>query len=99
MAHHAPEEFRFSLTVRTDDLALVHCLRALCHYCEASSHKAAGTAGAKQSDWDDGGHRVVFRFSTHGCRTMFHEQLERLFPRDLWKIVAQNDHDPAPAGK
>lgn len=99
MAHHAAEEFRFSLTVRTDDLALLQCLRALCHYCEASSHKAAGTAGASQSAWDDNGHRALFRFSTHGCRTMFLEQIERLLPREMWKVVAQNDHEPPPPGK
>ena len=106
MSHHPHEEFRFSVTLHTDDLALLHCLRALCHYCESSAHKATGTAGAKQSDWDEHGHRVVLRFSTHGCRTMFVDQVERLVSRDLWKLVAQSDHDavptratpPAPAG-
>ena len=96
MTQHAREDFRFSITVHTDDLALLQCLRALCHYCESSSHKATGTAAAKQADWDGHGHRVTFRFSTHGCRAMFVDQIERLLPREMWKIAAQNDHDPAP---
>jgi hypothetical protein len=86
---------RFSITIRTDDLALVGCLQALSQFAQKSGNNRIPWGGTKDSDWQRDGHQVTFRFSADQYREGFLAEARRLLPTSLWEIVGQRDDDPA----
>jgi hypothetical protein len=93
MSQHA--EFHYSITVRTDDLAVLHCLRSLSQYAQKSGNKRIPWGGTKESDWNARDHCVTFHFTSTSYRRDFLAQIERLLPRNLWEKAGENDADPA----
>ena len=93
MSQHA--DFHYSVTVRTDDLAVLHCLRSLSQYAQKDGNKRIPWGGTKESDWKGRDHCVAFHFTSPLYRRDFLAQLERLLPKGLWKKVSENDSDPA----
>jgi hypothetical protein len=54
---------RFSITIHTDDLAVVGCLRALAKFSQKTGNNQIPWGGTKDRDWRRDGRRVTFRFS------------------------------------
>jgi len=87
--------YRFSVTIHSDDLALVGCLRALSQHAQATGNPRIPWGGTKREDWQRDKHKVTFRFSSQTYREDFLKQVERLLPSGLWQKVAESDNDPA----
>lgn len=93
MTTHA--EHRFSITLKTDDLAVVGCLRALAKYSQKTGNNQIPWGGTKDTDWLRAEKQVTFRFSSQRYRDGFLTEVERLLPRTLWSVVGRSDSDPA----
>jgi hypothetical protein len=93
MSEH--QHHKFSVTIHTDDLAIVGCLRALSKFSQKTGNNQIPWGGTKDSAWKRDGHKVTFRFSTPQYREGFLAELKRLLPRALWSVAATNDNDPA----
>jgi len=87
--------YRFSVTVKSDDLAVVNCLRSLSQFSQKDGNNRIPWGGTKDADWKAGGHRVTFRFTTPRYRDGFVAEARRLLPVELWQVVDQRDDDPA----
>jgi hypothetical protein len=93
MTEHA--DHKFSLTIKTNDLAIVNCLRALAKFSQKTGNNNIPWGGTKDGEWRQNGHNVTFRFSMPQYRDGFIAEIERILPGDLWSIEDRNDHDPA----
>ena len=93
MADHS--DFHYSITVQTDDLALVGCLRALSQYAQATGNARIPWGGTKREDWVEAKHHVTFHFSSREYREQFVHHARRLLPSELWRVTGQADNDPA----
>jgi len=89
------EDYHFSITVHTDDLAVLHCLRALADYAEKSSQKKIAWGGTTKPNWQCNNNCVVFHFSKNGFREEFKRQARRLLPEASWTLKREADNDPA----
>ena len=84
-------EHVFSITVHTDDLAVVNCLRALSKYSQKTGNNNIPWGGTKDRDWESHGHEVTFYFSDLS-------ELKRLLPLKLWREASRDDaRHPRPA--
>lgn len=88
-------DHRFSVTIHTDDLAVVNCLRALSKFSQRTGNNNIPWGGTKDADWQGDAHCVTFRFSSAEYREGFVSELTRLLPRNLWQEEACSDNDPA----
>ena len=88
-------DFHYSVTVQTDDLAMVHCLRGLSMFAQAEGNKRIPWGGTKENDWEQHHHCVTFHFSSPRYRSEFEEQVTRLLPKDSWTRVGDSDENPA----
>ena len=88
-------DHRFSITVRTDDLAILYCLRALADYSQETGNTRITWGGTKKADWERGGRCVTFRFSKPEYRTKFNKEADRVLPNNSWSKVRESDNDPA----
>jgi hypothetical protein len=93
MSHH--KDYKFSITIRTDDLAVVYCLRALAKYSQKTGNNQIPWGGTKNSDWERDGHSVKFRFSKSEYRAGFLAEAKCLLPAELWSMADHCDNDPA----
>lgn len=94
MADDLYERYRFSMTCETDDLAVVHCLRALCQYAEDAPRKQIGWGGTGEAAWRSAGNRVTFRWTSPENRERFRSAANRLLG-DRWREISRSDNDPA----
>ena len=85
----------FSITCRTPDLAVVHCLRALCEFAEEKVRPQIGWGGTTARAWKSAGGRITLRFSDPAYRDRFVAEANRLLPAGTWAEVARSDADPA----
>lgn len=87
---------RYSISVQTPDLAVLHCLRALTQHAEGSTiPKNITWGGTKESAWRRDGRTVTFRFTSPTYRDAFVAEAVRLLPTGSWTEVARSDTDPA----
>jgi hypothetical protein len=89
------QDFHYSVTVHTDDLALLGCLRSLSQHAQSSGNARIPWGGMKREDWQRANHHAIFHFTNDGYRQDFIHHAERLLPRELWRITAKRDDDPA----
>lgn len=82
--------FNYSITIHSDDLALITSMRALAWFCQNEINRQIAVAGAKEEDWDREGHKVTFFFTSEHNRTVFLDESKRLF-RPEWKISSQSN--------
>jgi hypothetical protein len=82
--------FKYSLTVKSDDLAFITSLRALAWYCQNEINRQIAVAGAKEVDWEKDGHQVTFYFTSDSNRQNFLKEVEKLFRPSL-EIVNQSN--------
>jgi hypothetical protein len=87
------QNYKFSVTIQSDDYPLVACIRGLAWYCQQSGNKQIAWGGTKRRDWE-GDHKVKFHFDHKEYRTEFIREAERLF-RTGWSVARQSDNDPA----
>jgi hypothetical protein len=85
----------YSITCFTDDLAVVHCLRALCQNAEHDCLPQIAWGGTKERDWLANGHCIRLRFTDPAFRDQFVRDAKRLLAPGTWKVVGHNDNDPA----
>jgi hypothetical protein len=94
MASHY-ERYRFSVTCRTDDLAVVFCLRALCQFASDDVLPQIGWGGTKESEWRAARNQITLRFTSAKSRDRFVGEATRLLPAGSWREVRSSDSDPA----
>lgn len=88
------ESYRFSVTVASDDLAVIGCLRALAQYSQKTGNNRIPWGGTKDDDWRRAGIRITLRFDSRTYRDGFLNEAERLLGAN-WTKVAKSDDDPA----
>ncbi len=86
---------RYSITCHTDDLAVVHCLRAICHFAEEGCPPQIAWGGTTEVKWRAAGNRITLRFTSPAYRDNFVKEAMRILPPDSWSEVARSDNDPA----
>ncbi|PZF83551.1 hypothetical protein [Jiangella anatolica] len=89
------EACRYSVTVRTDDPAVLHMLRGLTQQCESGRFKQIAWGGTGERDWAVADHEVTFRFSAPTDRSRFRSEARRLLPDGSWTELRSDDNDPA----
>lgn len=85
----------FSITCETDDLAVVHCLRALCQHNVQNCRPQIAWGGSSAENWRRDGNRITLRFTSQTQRESFVGDVERLLPSSSWREVRRSDNDPA----
>lgn len=90
----AHARYHFSITVQTDDVAVLHCLRALCQHWAGGQYPQMGWGGSDQGTWKSSNGKVVLRFATAAGRTSFVSDARRLLGQH-WLEVSRSDTDPA----
>lgn len=93
MTTHA--DHRFSVTILTNDLAVVNCLRSLSKFSQKTGNNNIPWGGTKDKDWRRNSNKVTFYFSSPEYRDGFIFELNRLLPKDLWNEISRNDNIPA----
>ncbi len=87
--------YKFSVTVKSDDLAVVNCLRSLAQFSQQTGNNRIPWGGTKDTDWKREDHTVTFHFTTPAYRLGFIAEAQRLLPQSLWSLVRENNNDPA----
>lgn len=93
MGQHS--RYRFSITIQTNDLAVVNCLRALSQYSQKTENNKIPWGNTKDLDWRRDNNCVTFRFNRTEYREGFLSEVKRLLPNELWKELSRSDNDPA----
>ncbi len=88
------ERYRFSVTCQTDDLAVLHCLRALCQHVEKFRKPQIGWGGTSEASWRGSSGEFTLRFTSAEYRSKFLSEGERLL-KGHWRKLRENDNDPA----
>lgn len=88
-------EHHYSVTIHSDDLAVVNCLRSLADFSQKTGNKRIAWGGTKDVDWRRSGNTVTFRFTSPVYRDGLLTEARRLLPADAWAVVGQRDDDPA----
>jgi hypothetical protein len=88
-------DYRFSVTTRTDDLAVVGCLRALADFSQKLGNKRIAWGGTTDDHWRRNSHSITFRFCAPEFRDGFLNEARRLLPSDLWTVAGGRDDNPA----
>jgi hypothetical protein len=86
---------RYSVTIKSNDLAVVGCLRSLAQFSQKSGNNRIPWGGTKDADWRRDGNAVTFRFTSADYRAAFLSEAERLLPKALWAVATTSDSDPA----
>jgi len=86
-------DHHYSVTLRSDDLPAVNCLRALADFSQKTGNKRRSWREATDEAWKDGNLEVTFRFTSGAYRESFLREVKRLLPQDLWDIVAERDEE------
>jgi len=86
--------FKYSITCKTDDIAVLHCLRALCQFAEKHRKPQIGWGGTGESDWRSKKGQFTLRFTSPIYREFFVKEAHRIL-NGYWSVVDTNDNDPA----
>jgi hypothetical protein len=89
---------RYSITCETSDLAVVHCLRAICQFAERGlEHPQIAWGGTGEAEWKASGNRVTLRFTDPAFRDAFVLTARDVLREGLWEEVdgSRRDNDPA----
>src|SRR5437764_10841247 len=79
MADEDYERCRFSVSCETEDLAVLHCLRALAQYAEGSNiPKNIPWGGTGEAEWQRNHNVVTFRFTSSEYRSTMVSEAARL---------------------
>jgi len=92
MSEHS--QYRYSVTVETNDEVVLHCLRAISQYAQDEGNRQIAWGGTSKKDWQQNHNQVTFRFSKPEYRITFKNEASRLM-RTLWRVIRESDNDPA----
>jgi hypothetical protein len=87
-------QFHFSVTCQTADVAVLHCLRALCQWAEKHSKPQIGWGGTTGSSWKRSAGKLTLRFTKAEYRQNFIDKANELLS-NRWKVISIDDNDPA----
>lgn len=87
-------KYHYSATCKTTDQAVLHCLRALCQYCEQAIYPQIGWGGTTRDSWEDNGGKLTLRFTSPDFRAEFLSEAGRLL-KQHWELIDTSDQDPA----
>src|SRR5260221_10463393 len=90
-------DYRFSVTIQTDDRAVVNCLGALSQISQLEGNVRIPWGGTNDADWERDGNQVTFRFTSAAYRQGFLDVAGRVLRPGLWHEVRCSDTDPAKA--
>jgi hypothetical protein len=93
------QNYKYSITINSDDLAVVNCLRALSQYSQKTGNNRITWGNTKDKDWERDNHCVTFRFTSPEYREGFSYEVNRLLPINLWREFSRSDNDPARPAK
>ena len=85
-------DYRYSVEVYTEDIVVLHCLRAVAQYAQKSGKKFVAWAGTKERDWKRDG-CVKFHFSDPRYREDFKKQADRVL-QGRFTLGCDKDKDP-----
>ncbi|MCD9086124.1 hypothetical protein [Stenotrophomonas sp. SY1] len=91
-ANHAA--YHFSITCRTGDVTVLHCLRAIAQCVEQAPFPQIGWGGSTHASWKRSGGEFTIRFTDAAYRSNFVSESNRLLAGH-WSIVTTHDDDPA----
>jgi hypothetical protein len=86
---------RFSITLQTNDLAIVHCLRALCEHNLKGCRGNIGWGGTGEGAWRSNANQIKLRFTDPSERDSFLKDAKRLLPTGSFVVLATSPNDPA----
>lgn len=87
-------QYRYSITVETQDDAVLFCLRALWQYAERHPMPATDRQIASTGEWRMGDGRVTFRFSNPYNRGDFLGEATRLLAGKWTRLAISDDDAP-----
>jgi hypothetical protein len=87
--------YKYSITIHSNDLAIINCLRALSQYSQKEGNNRIPWGNTKDTDWKRDNNCATFRFTRPEYRDGFLDEINRLLPRGLCKEVRRSDSDPA----
>jgi hypothetical protein len=87
--------YKFSITCKTQDLAVVYCLRAIAEFSQKEMNPRIAWGGTKDGDWKRDGNQVTFHFSSAAIRNSFFRDASRLLQGGSWLETGRRDDDPA----
>jgi hypothetical protein len=93
MSKHA--DHHYSVTLRTDDMAVLNCLRSLADFSQKEGNKRIAWGGTTDAAWRNNANSVTFRFTRPVYRDGFLMEIARLLPAELFQVTKQSDNDPA----
>src|ERR1035437_6174903 len=114
MSQDKHKEFTFSVTIHSEEYALISSMRihseeyalissmrGLAFYCQGEISKQISWGNTKEKDWAKAGRKATFHFSRQNYRDNFIHEAQNLFRDSLWRIEGiPSNNDPArPAGK
>lgn len=85
---------KFSITCLTDDLAVLHCLRALCQHNVEGVLPQIAWGGTTEKNWRESDNCITLRFTSPKQREAFVSDANRLLGGH-WTGVDRSDDDPA----
>jgi hypothetical protein len=88
------EKKHFSVTGRTQDFAVLHCLRGLSEWAEELHPRNVTWGGTGEAEWRNSKGQFTFHFSDPSFREKFIMRGQELFPC-LWEVVRTRDDHPA----
>lgn len=89
------KDYVYSITVHSDDLAVINCLRALSQFSQKTGNNRIPWGGTKDADWMRDGNHVTFHFTYPEYREGFKSEVERLLPKGCCSFTKESDNDPA----
>jgi hypothetical protein len=91
-ANHA--KYHYSITCRTPDATVLHCLRAIAQCVEKGKYPQIGWGGTTRESWAKNSNEFTVRFTEPNYRSDYITEANRLLSGHWSQISMQND-DPA----
>jgi hypothetical protein len=88
------QKYHYSITCRTTDLAVLHCLRAIAQHVEKDPYAQIGWGGTTEKSWKRAKNHFTVRFTDPAYRIAFINEASRLLG-GLWTLISTDDNDPA----
>ena len=80
-------DYRFTVTIHTNDLAVLYCLRALADLCQKTGNTRITWGGTSKTAWKKSGNNATFRFTKAEYRERLISEAQRLLGKESWEIV------------
>jgi hypothetical protein len=89
------EHFKFSVVIQSKDLYMVSAMRGLAWQCQPQINRQISVAGASNEQWKTDNGAVTFYFTSPANRTVFLDEVSRLF-KEGWEKISEDNTKTAP---